>query len=343
MKLSGAVLISAAAAAVGPAIFEATMATDSKAGFNGALKLYVGKDCQTNVTTGRICDYRYMQTVTGWQSGRSYSVDLKEQINPDFDQILMTYRNADEAVFSEMKVRVNLGSTTRVINLMNLDGGGDDYLAFDYDTRKKPCGSSYPRGTSCSFDQTFDFYTMKVKPHYSLLRGHVNKRQAEIPVPAPRMTGDVRANTQIKLTTGNSVGDGSDDPVSIYYGSNCGVNICTYTKVASITPANRGTEYSVWLPDFDYSKDQLIVDYRSSDDLNIKYLTFDACNNNGCRYYDLLAFGGLSYQMIALDYDKPEEPCGSTFGYGSYNCQYEAVWDFKLNKKFMDASVFMGH
>ena len=38
----------------------------------------------------------------------------------------MTYRNADEAVFSEMKVRVNLGSTTRVINLMNLDGGGDD-------------------------------------------------------------------------------------------------------------------------------------------------------------------------------------------------------------------------
>jgi hypothetical protein len=30
MKLSGAVLISAAAAAVGPAIFEATMATDSK-------------------------------------------------------------------------------------------------------------------------------------------------------------------------------------------------------------------------------------------------------------------------------------------------------------------------
>ena len=51
-----------------------------KAGFNGALKLYVGKDCQTNVTTGRICDYRYMQTVTGWQSGRSYSVDLKEKI-----------------------------------------------------------------------------------------------------------------------------------------------------------------------------------------------------------------------------------------------------------------------
>ena len=76
--------------------------------------------------------------------------------------------------------------------------------------------------------------------------------------------------------------------------------MCTYTKVASITPANRGTEYSVWLPDFDYSKDQLIVDYRSSDDLNIKYLTFDACNNNGCRYYDLLAFGGLSYQMVSF-------------------------------------------
>ena len=60
---------------------------------------------------------------------------------------------------------------------------------------------------------------------YSLLRGHVVKREAE-PVVAPRL-GSTRASTQLKLTTGNDLGDGSDAPLSLYYGTNCNANICT--------------------------------------------------------------------------------------------------------------------
>ena len=124
-------------------------------------------------------------------------------------------------------------------------------MVFDYDTRMKPCGSSYPRGSSCSFDQTFDFYSMKVKPHYSLLRGHVVKRQAR-PAMSPRL-GSTRASTQLKLTTGNDLGDGSEAPIMLYYGTNCDANICQYNKVAELTAKDRGTEYSLWMPDFDWA------------------------------------------------------------------------------------------
>ena len=169
-------------------------------------------------------------------------------------------------------------------------------MAFDYDSRIKPCDSSYPRWTSCSFDQTFDFYTRKAKPHYSLLRGHVVKRQSE-PVPAPWMdhlNGNSRASTQLKVTTGNNLGDGSDAPITIYYGTACNANICSYNKVAELIPKDRGTEYSLWMPDFDWANNQLIIDYRDGDDLYIKKLTFDACNLNNCKSFDLTSFGTTS-------------------------------------------------
>ena len=64
-------------------------------------------------------------------------------------------------------------------------------IIFNFDfSRNHPCHSSYPRNTQCVFDNTFDFFTGKMKPHYSLLRGHVVKRIVEdIPVPGKTQSG----------------------------------------------------------------------------------------------------------------------------------------------------------
>ena len=48
-----------------------------------------------------------------------------------------------QKVFSRMILRVkpNDGSSTKVMDLMNLGGGGQDYTVFDYDGIHKPCDS----------------------------------------------------------------------------------------------------------------------------------------------------------------------------------------------------------
>lgn len=341
MKLFNAtVLVAAVSAQTGNATLEATVAYETHAEFYGQLKLYLGQNCNVNTLTGRICDYKYLRNISGLQKGMTYYFALSQDVDPDNDQLLMTYRSNDEAIFSGLKLSINTGSTNRVIDLMNLEGGGDEFMAFDYDSRGEPCDSTYPRGTSCSFDQTFDFYSRKVKPHYSLLRGHVVKRQSD-PLPAPWI-GSPRATSQLKVTTGNDLGDGSNAPISIYYGMNCDSNLCEYNKVAELTPKDRGTEYSIWMTDFDWENDQLIIDYRDGDDLYIKGLTFDACHLNSCKSFDLTTFGTATYTGLAFDYEKPEHPCG-THSYGDYECQYDAVWDFKSMTKFMDNSVFVGY
>ena len=74
-------------------------------------------------------------------------------------------------------------------------------------------------------DATFDLYTKKLKPHYSLLRGRVIKRSSPPELPT------IKASSQLKLTTGGSAYDGSDDPIEIYYGKDCNANNCVYSKV----------------------------------------------------------------------------------------------------------------
>ena len=104
----------------------------------------------------------------------------------------------------------------------------------------------------------------------------------------------------MKVTTGNDLGDGSNAPISIYYGMNCDSNLCEYNKVAELTPKDRGTEYSIWMTDFDWENDQLIIDYRDGDDLYIKGLTFDACHLNNCKSFDLTTFGTATYTGVRL-------------------------------------------
>jgi len=45
-------LVSAASAAIGAATLEATVANESGAGFNGQLKMYLGRNCNINTMTG---------------------------------------------------------------------------------------------------------------------------------------------------------------------------------------------------------------------------------------------------------------------------------------------------
>jgi len=336
-------LASSASAAVGRATLEWNVSSDSGAGSNGKLKLYLGRNCNINPINGRVCDYRYLQTVTGFVKGSGGRVDLTQDVDPDNDQLLMTFRDNDEVIFDAMKVNVQLGSSSRLIDLFKLDGMKDSKLAFDFDSRNHPCHSSYPRNTQCVFDNTFDFFTGKMKPHYSLLRGHVVKRIVEdIPVPAPRIDGSVRATSELILKTGGSLGDGSDDPLMVYYGKTCNANICDYTKVAQLVAKDRGTTYSVYLPDFDWLKDQLVIDYRSADRLNVASFSFKPCTNSGCGgTFDLTKFGTSSQFLPAWHYETVEEPCKDR-SYSGYTCQYDAVYDFKKKVKYLDNSVFVG-
>ena len=41
------------------ATIEFQIANTSKSSFSGELKIYVGKNCNTRVAKGKICDYRY--------------------------------------------------------------------------------------------------------------------------------------------------------------------------------------------------------------------------------------------------------------------------------------------
>ena len=41
------------------ATIEFQIANTSKSAFSGELKIYVGKNCNTKVAKGKICDYRY--------------------------------------------------------------------------------------------------------------------------------------------------------------------------------------------------------------------------------------------------------------------------------------------
>ena len=73
------------------------------------------------------------------------------------------------------------------------------------------------------------------------------------------------ANSQLHFKTGGSITAATDGELMIYYAKNCNSNICTYTKELSVVLSSRSKSYDFYLPDFDYNKDQLIMDFRSDD------------------------------------------------------------------------------
>ena len=156
-------------ALLGPARLELeTSNTSGYTGFNGALKIYIGRNCVSNPSKGYICDYKYQMAVSGLQGGRIYEFDFPDQVDSRSDQILMTYRDQKEAMFSGMKLKVTPpgGGAAEIVDLKKLDGSTSNVSVFDYDSRDKPCGSSYPRNAVCRTDTMFDLYTGKEKPHY---------------------------------------------------------------------------------------------------------------------------------------------------------------------------------
>lgn len=282
-------------------------------------------------------------TIQGQNGKTVKAYRLPDQLDSTSDLLLMTYRSADEAIFSAMQLKVTPSNgATDIINLMKLDGGGQDYTIFDYDGQLHPCNSGYFRKSSCRFDTVFDLKSRKEKPHYSLFSGHVVKYNYRQPAVAPRYEPPSGfANTSIRFKTGGALGDDTDGLLSIYYGKNCNLNVCTYTKELSVALSGRGKVFDYYLPDFNWNTDQLIMDFRDSDDLRLDEMTFQPCSGTmGCSSYDLFSFGTSGRYKAAFDYDGPEEPCSGR--YGDYNCMYDAVYDFKVKKLFKDKSVIMG-
>lgn len=177
MQLAAATLFLAAEAVVGPAQLELTTTDrDGYKGFSGGLKIFTARNCVNNPSKGFICDFKYQTTIANLSGGRITQHNLPVNIDSSNDLLLMTYRSSDEAIFSAMRLKVTPTSgTTDIVDLMNLDGGGQDYTTFDYDSILHPCNSGYFRKTSCRFDVVYDLKSRKEKPHYSLFSGHVVK------------------------------------------------------------------------------------------------------------------------------------------------------------------------
>ena len=108
--------------------------------------------------------------VSGLSGGRIYEFNFPDQVDTRSDQILMSYRDPKEAMFSGMKLKVTPpgGGAAEIVDLKKLDGSTSNLSVFDYDSRDKPCGSSYPRNSVCRTDTMFDLYTGKEKPHYRM-------------------------------------------------------------------------------------------------------------------------------------------------------------------------------
>jgi len=345
MKLAAATLFLAADALVGTAQLELTTTDrDGYKGFSGGIKVFTGRNCVNNPSKGFICDFKYQTTIAGLSGGRITQHNLPVNVDSNNDLLMMTYRSSDEAIFSAMRLKVTTSNgSSDIVDLMNLDGGGQDYTTFDYDSILHPCNSGYFRKTSCRFDVVYDLKSRKEKPHYSLFSGHVvkynNYRQ---PALMPRYEPPTAfANTSIRLKTGGALGDDTDGLLNIYYGKGCNQNVCTYTKELSVALSGRGKVFDYYLPDFNWNTDQLIMDFRDSDDLRLDEMTFAPCSGTmGCASYDLFSFGTSGRYKAAFDYDGPEEPCSGR--YGDYTCMYDAVYDFKQKKLYKGSSVIMG-
>ena len=89
----------------------------------GELKVFSGKGCATNPVTGKICDFDYVTSITGLEKiGETYQIHLNQEIDVENDQLLMTYRSKDEAVFAGMRVFVDLGGSYIVKDVLKMEG-----------------------------------------------------------------------------------------------------------------------------------------------------------------------------------------------------------------------------
>ena len=89
----------------------------------GELKIFSGKNCVNNPVTGKICDFEYLTSVSGLsQPGLTYQVALNTKIDLQNDQILMTYRSADEAIFAGMRISIDLGGAFMVKDILSMEG-----------------------------------------------------------------------------------------------------------------------------------------------------------------------------------------------------------------------------
>ena len=52
------------------------------------------------------------------------------------------------------------------------------------------------------------------------------------------------------------------------------------------------------MPDFDYNKDQLIMDFRSGDELIVAEMSFNACLKDQCKEFNLLDFGAKNKTIL---------------------------------------------
>ena len=92
------------------ATLEFQLANLSTANFNAELKIYIGRNCATNVQKGKTCDYLYQGSVTynetvGLTVNRGHFYQLPDLVEDD-DQIIFTYRDPDEAIFRGIRREV---------------------------------------------------------------------------------------------------------------------------------------------------------------------------------------------------------------------------------------------
>ena len=53
--------------------------------------------------------------------------------------------------------------------------------------------------------------------------------------------------------------------------------MCEYTKELSALLNDKGSNYDFFLPEFDYNNDQLILDFRSDDAVELDQFDFRPC------------------------------------------------------------------
>jgi len=180
MKIFGIVGLSFTVAAtdlIGDA--DLVLKTNQNGGFTGDLKVFLAKNCEIEPPLGRICDYHFQQIITDLHDGGEYTLRLKDQVDAGSDQLLLTYRSEDEAIFDAMELLVHIVEPEAEIkiDLMNLEGGGEDHSVFDYDSQAHPCNSFYPRSSKCKFDTIYDLKQLHALKDISLFSGHVENRQ----------------------------------------------------------------------------------------------------------------------------------------------------------------------
>ena len=68
------------------------------------------------------------------------------------------------------------------------------------------------------------------------------------------------------------------------------------------SPVINSIQYNLWMPEFDPAKDQLVMDFRSGDELVIQEMSFDACIRGNCQNFDLLDFAAKNDTFLVSIY-----------------------------------------